>query len=562
MAVDVNQLAQQDQAFLSQASDARNAKAAQEKLQPDDSSQPQSFVQKWITGPIGRVSTSMMDSAMSAAETAGASPDARHIIDVATGAMTGAVNTADSVVSLGKKIRGSGTMAAEQDPNDAEALENPPMPTSPVWDHAKGAILDFRDAIAVQDPQLDDRLVQAGAQLAIPFMGYSRALAGLHGVANMVAAGAVTDATALAPHDGRMADMLALGRHTEGKFGDTLRAMAPDGSLQNAYINYLTDRTNETEAEGRFKNVLDGFGTNILMTPLLAAAASTLKYGTAGIRYAIDNGVGSAGDLMSANPASQGGKIVFHGTASDFDHFDSSKIGSGEGNQAFGHGLYFAENPEVAGHYQSMLAKRNMGIGADIQDAKQAVKSQGSPARAYKSLIENAADEADPVQRQRLQRLAQLVKSGNYTKGGGNLMHVDIPDEHINNMVDWDKPISEQPNLQNALKDLNVTIEPGPNRDFQVMVNGKPGPRYLSRAAAMAETDLLRGDAAHGTVDAGMGYRQLSEALRGDKQASQYLSSKGIPGIKFLDGSSRQAGNGSRNIVLFDAKHAKIVKKE
>ena len=35
---------------------------------------------------------------------------------------------------------------------------------------------------------------------------------------------------------------------------------------------------------------------------------------------------------------------AYHGSPHDFDKFDLSKIGTGEGAQAYGHGLYFAEN--------------------------------------------------------------------------------------------------------------------------------------------------------------------------------------------------------------------------
>ena len=39
---------------------------------------------------------------------------------------------------------------------------------------------------------------------------------------------------------------------------------------------------------------------------------------------------------------------AYHGSPYDFERFDLSKIGTGEGAQAYGHGLYFAENPAVA----------------------------------------------------------------------------------------------------------------------------------------------------------------------------------------------------------------------
>ena len=48
--------------------------------------------------------------------------------------------------------------------------------------------------------------------------------------------------------------------------------------------------------------------------------------------------------------------MAYHGSPHEFEKFDSSKIGSGEGAQAYGHGLYFAENEKVAKGYQERLA--------------------------------------------------------------------------------------------------------------------------------------------------------------------------------------------------------------
>jgi hypothetical protein len=50
----------------------------------------------------------------------------------------------------------------------------------------------------------------------------------------------------------------------------------------------------------------------------------------------------------SYNPT---GMTVYHGSPYKFTKFDASKIGTGEGAQAFGHGLYVAENPNVANQY-------------------------------------------------------------------------------------------------------------------------------------------------------------------------------------------------------------------
>src|SRR5258708_31309271 len=52
-----------------------------------------------------------------------------------------------------------------------------------------------------------------------------------------------------------------------------------------------------------------------------------------------------------AQAAGVGNIRAFHGSPSAFKAFDASKIGTGEGAQAYGHGLYFAESQGVAESY-------------------------------------------------------------------------------------------------------------------------------------------------------------------------------------------------------------------
>ena len=54
--------------------------------------------------------------------------------------------------------------------------------------------------------------------------------------------------------------------------------------------------------------------------------------------------------------------ILEHGTPHDFNKFELEKIGTGEGNQAFGYGLYFTENSRIAKSYAEKLSKDKEGI--------------------------------------------------------------------------------------------------------------------------------------------------------------------------------------------------------
>lgn len=320
-------LDQQNDAFGKQYQAEQAAKAQPAPTQSAPLAPHQELIQR-VSNPPAHVTTSYLDDIVNFADSVahdGSWGEAATRVgrDVAAGAVTGAANIADTGESLVRNgVRDTYESVAHPGQTALEA-EDPAMlardqqmdgsaQPSPIWEHARSAIMDFRDAVAVKDPNLVDSLTQGVAQLAVPFAGYSKLLSGLHGIANVAAAGAATDASALGPHAMRMADLISLGRKSEGQFGQVLRKIAPDGSALNAYINYLSDRADESEAEGRFKNVLDGFGVNMIATPLLGLVGSTLKQGTAGLRYLIDNGVTSAGDIAGIKmpQAQRGGPKV------------------------------------------------------------------------------------------------------------------------------------------------------------------------------------------------------------------------------------------------------------
>jgi len=63
------------------------------------------------------------------------------------------------------------------------------------------------------------------------------------------------------------------------------------------------------------------------------------------------------------------GIIAFHGSGADFDEFKVEKIGTGEGNQAFGYGLYFTESEDIAKFYRS-----SVGYGKNVTYKGQSVE--------------------------------------------------------------------------------------------------------------------------------------------------------------------------------------------
>jgi hypothetical protein len=244
---------------------------------------------------------------------------------------------------------------------------------------------------------------------------------------------------------------------------------------------------------------LAGETAGLLSPALLAAKAPQIAKG---LLQAQEN----AAIPRQMNP--QMGAIVYHGSPHKFDKFDSSKIGTGEGAQAYGHGLYLADAPDVAKEYQTRLSTNVLRDGNAPRSAVSALEQKGGDAdAAIKMLLERGDDKS-------LEGAGWLTTNkGNF---GGNLYKVDLPDTAIAKMLDWDKPLSQQaPEVQRALikhyEDTGV---------FGVDLSKLPGVSTGAEA-----------------------YRSM-QLSSGVQDASKTLREAGIPGIRYLDGGSRATTGG------------------
>lgn len=224
---------------------------------------------------------------------------------------------------------------------------------------------------------------------------------------------------------------------------------------------------------------------------------------------------------------------AYHGSPHDFDKFDISKIGTGEGAQAYGRGLYFAESEGVARSYRDALAPQ---VKAGVV-GEWVVGNASEPTRMTLSAFGGNIDEAiaDAAakatgggrlgnQYRTILDELQGIKSRGPRPPDGRMYEVNIkadPDQFL----DWDKPLSQQPE----------------------------GVRK-----ALAANWLAEPEAAHARQSVGSMYDALG--VKG-ADSTKLLRDAGIPGIKYLDQGSRVAGQGSRNYVVFDDKLIEILRK-
>jgi hypothetical protein len=238
---------------------------------------------------------------------------------------------------------------------------------------------------------------------------------------------------------------------------------------------------------------------------------------------------------------------VYHGTPHKFDRFDSSKIGTGEGAQSYGHGLYFAESKDVAESYKLGLATQVSVGGRQLPKSNWLSIANGDIDQAIKFAREGLATHkpggrAAAMTQGELDELIALKNEGGFeVKNDGSLYGVDLKVK-ADELLDWDKPLSEQsPKVQDA---FDAVFKDAAGRS-------RMGPGELLNYEQMKEEG----------AELGMAYRSLESMTGSPVETSRVLREAGIPGIRYLDQGSRTDGEGSRNIVLFDDKRAKIVER-
>lgn len=209
---------------------------------------------------------------------------------------------------------------------------------------------------------------------------------------------------------------------------------------------------------------------------------------------------------------------AWHGSQHDHDGFDSSKIGTGEGVQAFGWGHYFAGAKEVAEFYRNKLSDPAGTMGWYVEQ-----NEEGN------WVVYTADDAVVDAFDSRAKAEASLEKKT------GRLYQVELAPE-ADEYLHWDKPLLEQSEkVYDALEESGMAA---------LVKDNATGQDIYNEIALNLSDDKLAG------------------STEGDKAASKYLHSIGIRGIRYLNGSSRGVGDGDHNYVIFDDADVKITAKE
>ena len=265
----------------------------------------------------------------------------------------------------------------------------------------------------------------------------------------------------------------------------------------------------------------------------------------AAVLQAYEQQAGQAGGVGQAGLPQAMFQRVWHGTPHkgiEKTGFKLNKIGTGEGLQVYGHGIYFASRREVAEFYRGMRQGQVRLDGRLMTDGHhRGAASTGDP--EVDALLLDAQGDVDKAiawardfgqdaQAAKLERLRGRVQRGE----PGQLYAAEIPED--DDLLDWDKPLDAQPaKVRRALLELAGSLPADGRAAFrQAMARRATGQdvyAFLAQRAAGADASA-------------------EGAQQGQRAASELLLAHGIPGLRYLDGDSRNAGEGSHNYVIWD----------
>lgn len=268
------------------------------------------------------------------------------------------------------------------------------------------------------------------------------------------------------------------------------------------------------------------------------------KMNQEGMNFAL-NFMGSGSAPAIGKPMGKGelGITAYHGSpATNIEKFDRSKIGAGTGINAYSPGFYFSEAPTVAKGYQNRLSGYNSGtqsllkrFGGDIDKAMQ--EAQRSMDFYKKSVEEGGngdlrrANSLLEIQQNKLNDLMSM-KAGN-PENKGALYTVDIADESIPKMLDWENEVPE--NIRKSLSEKAM-------KQWDSGVTGQSGQALYNEITKNFE---------------------WSGSKNPREDAVKWLLENDVPGMKYLDrGQDNLAGTNAQNYVVYDPNLIKILNKK
>lgn len=264
----------------------------------------------------------------------------------------------------------------------------------------------------------------------------------------------------------------------------------------------------------------------------------------------------------------------FHSSPHQFDRFDSAYIGTGEGAQVRGQGLYVAENPETAAAYRESLARPTLQIGG-MDDARLLAGMEGDELWLARGLYDNilrngftepglarlqtAYDDAGALEGPLLRQWREM---GIQRNPGTNTYEIDL---HLDprRVGHQERLLDEQPlPVQEAVRGLgdawgwNVAPHGRLQSELDMMLSRRQQDLFDDNAIA----GLPPYDPVFDRMTGGAHTAALMRAARiqAAREQAQQLQQRGMQAHIYDDAGSRGTGGGTHNMVVLPGEESRM----
>lgn len=244
---------------------------------------------------------------------------------------------------------------------------------------------------------------------------------------------------------------------------------------------------------------------------------------------------------------------AYHGSPYTFDHFDLGAIGTGEGNQAHGWGLYFAQDKKIAENYKDILGANSGEVITG--KTKYKINEDGN---WYDENTGNIIEDINPLS----MALTEVLETGNGNKAIEGLQEFIKSKEgktaqavisQVKRAKEAIKLLKENGFFGHEQKTAFEVEIPEDNEMLDEFKNINKQPRKVQTAIRKAWREIGYNPSALHYMSGREFYKQLASELGGEKAASEKLNSLGVKGITYdglVDGKC---------FVVFDDKAIQII---
>jgi hypothetical protein len=262
-------------------------------------------------------------------------------------------------------------------------------------------------------------------------------------------------------------------------------------------------------------------------------------------------------------------QAAWHGSGAIFDHFDLGYVGTGEGAQVHGYGIYFSQDRKIAEGYKERLSNREIEINGKVYDnpsifdeslsgaeqwALGAIKRSGFDKNKAIADLKESLDQTPKSDKENsvyasIKGAISLIENDKIkpvNQDPGTLFEVEIPDDDV--LLDEQKHYKEQSKkVQNSMRALlNDMSERQLKTWIRVNWGGPQGAKFTKEQLV----DSILISCRHG----GEFYQCLTRVLKNDQRnASLLLNQYGIKGITY------EGMTDGRCYVVFDDQAISII---